>query len=531
MVIDNKVLHHFKIKMIPKKVYTLYKFTGVIHSVENAELILKQSIQEAFELGYQKCYRLNKQFWDEKWEISNVDVSGDKDVDLAIKNAIYHLISVRPYSEYVSIPANGLSGQAEKGAVLWDTEISMLPFYLNTDLESARRIIKYRIHGLKGALGKALQYGYKGAFYALESQESGFDASRDYDVTDSNTNEPVRSYLKEKQIHVNAAIVYGIHSYLQRTDDYSVLLEGGLEMVFECGVFYANRANYHEQLNRYEFKDVIGPNEYLEGVNNHAYTNYMVKMTLDSVLECLRLARKANHAYVKKMMLGSGREEGLELIRKVRNDLYLPRPNKHDIIEQFDGYFQLEDRILDQVKKRGKHSNESLIDEQKKATSTKIIKQADVATLLVLLGDEFRDKVKKANFHYYVSKAELSSSLSATMYSLLAAEIDEVESAFPIFMKTAMMDVLGEGKQTADGIYIGSTHPSSSGGSYLSMIYGFAGLKHLGYILSADYRLPKGINAITFKVIVKNHIAKVKVQNTKVSITWGDTEDDIEPEV
>ena len=60
---------------------------------------------------------------------------------------------------------------------------------------------------LEEAKRKARQYGYEGAFYAWESQENGEDACSDYNVTDVFTKRPVRTYFRDKQIHINAAIV------------------------------------------------------------------------------------------------------------------------------------------------------------------------------------------------------------------------------------------------------------------------------------------------------------------------------------
>ena len=85
----------------------------------------------------------------------------------ALNYSIYHLISVAPrHSKSLSIPARGLSGQVYKGAVFWDTEMFMLDFFLYTDPQVARTLIKYRIDTLDGAIRKARYYGYDGAFYA-----------------------------------------------------------------------------------------------------------------------------------------------------------------------------------------------------------------------------------------------------------------------------------------------------------------------------------------------------------------------------
>ncbi|MGD9812863.1 MAG: hypothetical protein AB7D50_00050 [Bacilli bacterium] len=50
-------------------------------------------------------------------------------IQFAIDYSIYHLLILENEKYKTSIPARGLSGQVYKGAIFWDTEIFMLPFY------------------------------------------------------------------------------------------------------------------------------------------------------------------------------------------------------------------------------------------------------------------------------------------------------------------------------------------------------------------------------------------------------------------
>lgn len=517
---DGKILHHYTIKMNPNRVYTVNIFSSVVHTDENCVDITKQDVNEQYDKEYARCYRETRWKWEAMWDIANVDVTGDKDADLAIKNAIYHLLSIRPYSNKVSIPARGLSGQTYKGAVFWDTEIFMLPFYLNTDLESAKRIIEYRINSLQGAKEKAKHYGYEGAFYAWESQENGYDATSEFNMTDPETNEPIRTYFKEKQIHISAAIAYALNNYLRRTNDMALLFEGGFEMLLQIGLFYATYATLNPTTKLYEFHGVIGPDEYHERVNNNAYTNYMVKFTVEALFDWLKEMRTIDYPFVREYLKQGTRKDDLEKVRLLKNSLYVPKPNRDGVIEQFDGYFKLEDISLKTLQKRITKEHEYLGGEHGIASRTQIIKQADVVTMLVLLSDQFDERIKKANFDYYLPRTEHGSSLSASMYGMLACEINEVEKAYAYYMQSAKIDLEDTAKSYAGGIYIGGTHPASSGGAYMTLIYGIAKLVHQGNLLSADYDLPESINAIRFCVNHVGRIANVRTANTKVEITW-----------
>ncbi|MDX9691785.1 MAG: hypothetical protein RBT45_04955, partial [Acholeplasmataceae bacterium] len=164
-----------------------YSFIGV----NSKEMDDQYNIEHMINLGYPKALNHQKDYWSKLWNISDVKIEGNIEAQRALRYSIYHLLILAPKVNYKeSIPARGISGQTYKGAIFWDTEIFMLPFYINTDIMSAKSIIEYRIKGLEGAKQKAKSYGYQGAFYAWESHEDGIDACTDYNVTDVFTGRP-----------------------------------------------------------------------------------------------------------------------------------------------------------------------------------------------------------------------------------------------------------------------------------------------------------------------------------------------------
>jgi kojibiose phosphorylase/nigerose phosphorylase len=224
--------------------------------------------------------------WEEKWRISEIFIEGDDEAMEALNYSLYHLHSIAPrHTRSLSIAARGLSGQTYKGAVFWDTEMFMLDFFLFTEPEVAKTLLRYRIDTLAGAKEKAKYYGYEGAFYAWESQEGGFDACSDYNVTDVFTGRPMRTYFKDKQIHISAAIAYGIMRYVEYTGNDDLLKEGGGEVIIECARFYYSLLVKRINKEYYELWDVIGPDEYHERVNNNAYTNRMAKFTFEAAIK------------------------------------------------------------------------------------------------------------------------------------------------------------------------------------------------------------------------------------------------------
>lgn len=437
----------------------------------------------------------------------------------AVNYSIYHLQSIAPrHTDSLSIPARGLSGQTYKGAVFWDTEMFMLDFFLMTDPATARILMKYRIDTLPGALQKAAYYGYEGAFYAWESQEGGYDACTDYNVMDVFNGRPVRTYFKDKQVHISAAVVYGILRYVEWTGDDSLLDAEGVRTIVECAKFYYSLLLRRLTREDYEIHDVIGPDEYHERVNNNGYTNRMAKYVLENAVKVIETA----------MQRGTLPEEydGLELKAKFSDaaeKLYLQKPQTEgkykNIVEQFDDYFQMEDATLEEVRGRLLNEKEYWGGANGVASHTQIIKQADVVTMLNLFSGEYEASVLRANWEYYEPRTEHGSSLSAGMYAMLACKIGEPQRAYPFFMKSATADLQEGGKEWAGLVYIGGTHPAAAGAAYMAVVEGFAGICIENGRPVCHPRLPQSIEELEFSIFYQNREYKVHIDQKEGTIT------------
>lgn len=441
-------------------------------------------------LGYETLIQSHVASFNKKWNVSRV-ILDDEDSQFELDYSLYHLLILEDQESCKSIPARGLSGQTYKGAVFWDTEIFILPFFTLTNPNFARNLLVYRINTLKGAMQKARGFNYQGAFYAWESQEDGLEQCSKYNVTDPVTNEPIRTYFDEKQIHISADIVLGIDYYIMFTGDYSILEEGGYEVIYQCAKFYVSRATFRN--GQYHFDDVIGPDEYHERINDNAFTNY-------SIYHTIQCAIKYGPETVK--------EEFESFLEKI----YLPEPNEKGIYEQFDGYFNLEDIKPNDVKTMVKNEKEYL---GIYACKTKTIKQADVVSLMVLLG---RYKFAKENYEYYFPYTEHGSSLSSSMYSILASKIGKVTDAYQMFRKSSGIDLGTNQKMYAGGIYIGGTHPASNAGAYLSIVFGFAGLEIKDEKPAINPQLPPKINKINFKFYFRNKLYEARIERNSYEI-------------
>ncbi len=502
--------------------FTFYKFVAHVTGVDDpAPLEASRAIcRQVAGLGFQALLGEHTALWRKRWQACDVQIEGDPEAQLALRFSLYQLLSMVPtHTSRASIPARGISGQMYKGAIFWDTEIFILPFFNHAFPAYSRNLLLYRYHTLDGARRKAAEYGYRGAFYAWESQDTGDDACTLFNVTDVFTNRPMRTYFRDKQVHISADIAYAFWAYYLGTGDASIWRDGGAEVVFECARFFLSCVYYHPDRKRYELLDVTGPDEYHERVHNNAFTNRLAAHTLEVCLKVAELMQRNEPDFYAGLVRRLDFARDLDSIGEVARGLFLPdEVAPGEVIPQFDGYFGLEDVPLKALLARKLHPHEYLGGGCGLATTTQIIKQADVVLMLYLFGERYPLETKKANWEYYEPRTEHGSSLSACSYSLIAAQVGKVEWAYRYFLKTATIDLTGEGKQYVGTLYIGGTHAAACGGAWMSAVFGLCGIRWTGEALSVDPHLPAHWRMVSLPFVVRGCSLRITLTAESVAI-------------
>jgi trehalose/maltose hydrolase-like predicted phosphorylase len=501
--------------------FTLHKFVSHVTGQES-DIPLetsRQLCQEAAALGFEALLAEHAAIWEQRWADCDIQIDGDDEAQQALRFSMYHLLVIVPtHTERASIPARGMSGQMYKGAIFWDTEIFMIPFFTYAIPALARNLLLYRYHTLDGARRKACDYGFRGAYYAWESHEKGDDACTLYAVTDVFTNRPIRTYFRDKQVHISGDVVYAYWHYFAATGDVSIWQDGGAEVVFECARFFLSYMYYNPDKRRYEILDVTGPDEYHERVHNNAFTNRLVTHTLETCLQVAEILRAAAPEFLAQLIERLDFARDLALIGEITPQIYQPDVNAPGgLIPQFDGYFKLEDPALKDLLSRKLHPHEYLGGGNGLATTTQIIKQADVVLTMFLFGERYPLETKAANWEYYEPRTEHGSSLSACSYSLIAAQLGKVDWAYQYFMKTATIDLTGEGKQYVGTLYIGGTHPAGNGGAWMAAVFGLCGIRCDGDTLVINPHLPTQWEKVSLPFTVSGQ--KLQITITHKSIT------------
>jgi len=271
----------------------------------------------------------------------------------------------------------------------------------------------------------------------------------------------------------------------------SIWRDGGAEVVFECARFFLSYMYFNPDKRRYEILDVTGPDEYHERVHNNAFTNRLVAHTFDVCLLVAAYMQEHFPAEYSDLITRLGFESDLARISETAAGLYRPDSDSAAaVIPQFDGYLALENVPLKTLVERKLHPHEYLGGGNGLATTTQIIKQADVILALYLFDSQYSLETKSVNWEYYEARTEHGSSLSACSYSLIAAQIGKVDWAYKYFMKTATIDLNGEGRQYVGPLYIGGTHPAGHGGAWMSAVFGLCGIRFSEEGIAVEPRMP-----------------------------------------
>ena len=513
--------NHNQLTLKAGEEFTFTKLCGIYWGEKSVGAADK--FEQDSKASFEELLGEHKAVWDKVWDNCDVLIEGDDEAQFAIRYSLYHLNSIVPRNtDKCSIPARGLSGQVYKGAAFWDTEMFMMPFFSFTAPELCKNLAAYRINTIEGAKRKAKEFGYEGAFYAWESHETGDDACTLFNVNDIFTGRPLRTYFKDCQIHVSADVVYGLWEYCRVSGDYSLLFTGGLEMIYQCLYFFYSHAVYKPLKDRFEIHNTVGPDEYHERVNNNAFTNRMVKYSINALAKALAYAKENNPEFYAEF----SKTHDVSWVENFKEKLYVPAPNEKGIIEQFDGYFSLEDTDLDTLRSRELIKNEYW-GAHGLASTTRILKQADVIMMLNVFRGEYERDIKKANWEFYEPYTEHGSSLSACAYGIVAAGIGMADWAYKYFMKTATVDLTGDTKQYLGDMYIGGTHPAANGGSWNTAVFGFGGVSYSDDTLDVSPSLPNGWNKLSFKLLWQGVRLNVAITRDKVEITADQPTDNI----
>lgn len=483
---------------------TLYKYIAVTNSryVENNELISKaeELLGNAMDDGFDKLLKEHRSAWLAHWRESDISIEGDVSAQQAIRFNIFQLNQTYTGEDpRLNIGPKGFTGEKYGGSTYWDTEAYCIPFYLSTqDQRIARNLLIYRHNQLAKAKENAAKLGFDGAFYPMVTM-NGEECHNEWEIT-------------FEEIHRNAAISYAIYNYVTYTGDETYLYEYGLDVLVGISRFWASRVNYQPKKDKYMILGVTGPNEYENNVHNNWYTNRMAVWNLNYTLTACELLKNKFPSEYDKLVVSLGlNETEFSRWRDITVKMYYPFVEEFNVFEQQDGYMDKEQILVKDLDPKNLPLNQKW--SWDRILRSCFIKQADVLQGLYFLNDEYDRETKKRNFDFYEPRTVHESSLSPCIHSILAGEIGYHDKAYELYLRTARLDLDNYNNDTEDGLHI-----TSMAGTWMSITYGFGGLRVRNGMLSLAPFIPDAWAGYSFKIMFRGHLIKVEVQKDRFFI-------------
>lgn len=520
-IFRRQIFESFSQKVDKNQTLKIEKTSSVFTS-RDFDYEMNQSVEDvatektkAFNQSYKEFNQLTSEEWARKYQQAEVNIESSDFMDQLLMNfSRYHLlIMTHPCDNRVNIGAKGLSGEGYKGHTFWDTEIFILPYFTFCYPEIAKNLVEYRYQILPGARKKAAGNAYLGAQIPWESAwiDDG-EVTPLYGDVDIVTGTQTKILTGLIEDHVSSDVVYGITQYLKVTGEKESAIYK--QLVLETALFWITRAEKNSA-GAYEIKDVIGPDEYKEHVDNNTYTNTMAKFNVDLGIKLLDGLSENEYESMMPYLNQQSKEAMLIQLTDFSENIIIPHVNEEGIVPQDDTYLEKDELDIQGYKDHPlvnqifKEYNLDQVNEKQ------VSKQADVLLLMTIFFEKFTPEEIVKNFEYYETRTVHDSSLSLSTHSILASLLGNVELAYDFFKKLITID-LGKNMHSSDqGI-----HSASMGGVWQSVVLGFGGLKYdmVHEILHIQPQLPKEWNSLTYQFYYQGHKLEVFVTHDSFEV-------------
>jgi kojibiose phosphorylase len=484
------------------------KFVGAATSRDTDAPLALAAERAAKTQSWEAALEAQTQAWAREWERCEISIEGDEEAELAVRFSLFQLLIAAPrHDNRVNIGAKTLSGFGYRGHAFWDTEIFMLPVFTYTAPHIARNLLDYRALTLPAAREKARQAGYEGAWFAWESAASGEEVTPTWVPDFQDKKKLARVWTGDLAIHISADVAYAAWQYWRATGDDAWFTERGVELVLDTAKFFASRAEWLPERGCYGYSDVIGPDEYHDHVNNNAYTNRLAQWNIETALDALAWLEKQAPDKAAQLIasLDLSPKRLLQWREVAANICLNTRPD--GLVEQFDGFFALQDVNLADYEPRTRSMHEIFGIEA--ANHYQVLKQPDVLMAQYLLHEAYSDGQIRVNYDYYNARTDhtYGSSLGPSIQAIVACLMGDVDSAYEHFIRAVRADLRDVRGNAGDGI-----HAASAGGAWQAVVFGFGGLHiHPDGRWETHPRLPKHWKRLSFRFSLRGqqHIVTI----------------------
>jgi len=519
---DVRVAERLSFEVEENRTYAVEKVVAIHNSLHGVEGDLTAAATETLAGAgdFAELLAAHEAAWEALWDKADIRIDGDRLVQKIARVHAYHMLcTASPHNVALDagMPARGLNGEAYRGHIFWD-EVYIQPFFSQHLPEVARSLLEYRYRRLPAARAYARESDYDGSMFPWQTADDGGEETQivHYNPKSGKWGPD----LSRRQRHVSIAIFFNAWKYVHDTDDTEFLHASGAELMLDIARFWVSIAEVGED-GRYHIAGVMGPDEFHEklpsseehGIRDNAYTNVMVSWLLEKAVDLVdELPGEVLEGLEAK--LGFERSD-IDEWKAVRDGVQVI-VNDDGVLEQFDGYFGLDE--LDWDAYREKYGDIHRLDRILKAEGDspdhyKLAKQADalmgfyvlgpdeVCRVLRRLGHDVADPKPflRANYEYYEPRTSHGSTLSKVVHAVISSYIDAGETAFEWFMEAMLSDVQdSQGGTTPEGIHCGVMAGS------LDVIYRyFAGVDLAGDEPRINPHVPSHWSGLAYRLVHK----------------------------
>ncbi|MGC8492937.1 MAG: glycoside hydrolase family 65 protein, partial [Syntrophobacteraceae bacterium] len=430
----------------------LLKLVAYGWSLERTTPALRDQVAAALaaarQAGLEGLLSDQRKYLDDFWARADVELSGDLELQQAVRFALFHLLQTGARAERRAIPAKGLTGTGYDGHTFWDTDEFVLPVLTYTIPTAAEDALTWRHATLPAAQQRARELGLAGAAFPWRTI-NGEECSGYWPAGTA-------------AFHINADISDAVLRYVNATGEEAFERDVGLDILVQTARLWRS-LGHHDFHGRFRIDGVTGPDEYSAIADNNVYTNLMAARNMLGAADvCERYQDRARELDVTP--------EEMADWRAAADHIFIPYDHRLGIHPQAEGFTEHERWDFDATKpdQYPLLLHFPYFDLYRK----QVVKQPDLVLAMQLCSEAFTKEQKERNFDYYERITVRDSSLSACTQAVLAAEVGHLRLALDYAAEAALLDLQDLEHNTRDGL-----HMASLAGTWIALVNGFGGMR------------------------------------------------------